>query len=149
MCEAFLHITIHNSSIIIHADIYKSYLFKCLGISLSLLPPFVDTKQWSDVVDPLNESRASAKGNNSIILGYVQLGLVPANSIITLSYTITNKITFILLRYVQETNIETICSIHTRAVFKQLRDLVTDSLLLHPCIKRTKSTKTCRGLAKL
>ena len=48
-----------------------------LGVGLSLLPPLVDTKQRSHIVHPLDEAGASPQWDHGIVLGLVELGLVP------------------------------------------------------------------------
>ncbi len=56
-----------------------SYLLQSFSIGLSLLPAFVDPKERCDCVHPLDEPRACPQGNHSIVLGHIQLCLVPGS----------------------------------------------------------------------
>ena len=59
-----------------HDSRRANLLLHRFGVSLPLLPPFVDPKQWSHVVHPLNETGASPQWDDCIVLRLVQLRLV-------------------------------------------------------------------------
>ena len=67
---------VHNTHIHTHDSKRPNLLLSRFGVSLPLLPPFVDPKQWSHVVHPLNETGASPQWDDRIVLRLVQLRLV-------------------------------------------------------------------------
>ena len=52
------------------------HLLQSLGVRLPLLPAFVDTKQWSDGIHPLDQPRPRPQWDHGIVLSHIQLCLV-------------------------------------------------------------------------